>query len=230
MDLGNRQQRETSQQITINSILETVEASRNNINAVHNTLQHPEYGLQNTKVTIDNIYNIAKKLSGTDENSLRTKKQEFKTSVEQMVKNAVKDYRIKRNDRKSQAKNLFDKIWKRLSDDENIVYEMNIETGAIVEELISSELMKLKELSPQLFEDYYNNHELEIVRELYKDLLKCIEDNVKLKDELEECKIENKRINKKLDDTKKDIHSSIRELKNEYVSIANPYLEKYFGV
>ena len=48
MDLGNRQQRETSQQITINSILETVEASRNNINAVHNTLQHPEYGLQNT--------------------------------------------------------------------------------------------------------------------------------------------------------------------------------------
>lgn len=230
MDLGNRQQRETSQQITINSILETVEASRNNINAVHNTLQHPEYGLQNTKVTIDNIYNIAKKLSGTDENSLRTKKQEFKTSVEQMVKNAVKDYRVKRNDRKSQAKNLFDKIWKRLSDDENIVYEMNIETGAIVEELISSELMKLKELSPQLFEDYYNNHELEIVRELYKDLLKCIEDNVKLKDELEECKIENKRINKKLDDTKKDIHSSIRELKNEYISIANPYLEKYFGV
>ena len=230
MDLGNRQQRETSQQITINSILETVEASRNNINAVHNTLQHPEYGLQNTKVTIDNIYNIAKKLSGTDENSLRTKKQEFKTSVEQMVKNAVKDYRIKRNDRKSQAKNLFDKIWKRLSDDENIVYEMNIETGAIVEELISSEFMKLKELSPQLFEDYYNNHELEIVRELYKDLLKCIEDNVKLKDELEECKIENKRINKKLDDTKKDIHSSIRELKNEYISIANPYLEKYFGV
>ena len=230
MDLGNRQQRETSQQITINNILETVEASRNNINAVHNTLQHPEYGLQNTKVTIDNIYNIAKKLSGTDENSLRTKKQEFKTSVEQMVKNAVKDYRVKRNDRKSQAKNLFDKIWKRLSDDENIVYEMNIETGAIVEELISSELMKLKELSPQLFEDYYNNHELEIVRELYKDLLKCIEDNVKLKDELEECKIENKRINKKLDDTKKDIHSSIRELKNEYISIANPYLEKYFGV
>ena len=230
MDLGNKQQRETSQQITINSILETVEASRNNINAVHNTLQHPEYGLQNTKVTIDNIYNIAKKLSGTDENSLRTKKQEFKTSVEQMVKNAVKDYRVKRNDRKSQAKNLFDKIWKRLSDDENIVYEMNIETGAIVEELISSELMKLKELSPQLFEDYYNNHELEIVRELYKDLLKCIEDNVKLKDELEECKIENKRINKKLDDTKKDIHSSIRELKNEYISIANPYLEKYFGV
>ena len=230
MDLGNRQQRETSQQITINSILETVEASRNNINAVHNTLQHPEYGLQNTKVTIDNIYNIAKKLSGTDENSLRTKKQEFKTSVEQMVKNAVKDYRVKRNDRKSQAKNLFDKIWKRLSDDENIVYEMNIETGAIVEELISSELMKLKELSPQLFEDYYDNHELEIVRELYKDLLKCIEDNVKLKDELEECKIENKRINKKLDDTKKDIHSSIRELKNEYISIANPYLEKYFGV
>ena len=210
MDLGNRQQRETSQQITINSILETVEASRNNINAVHNALQHPEYGLQNTKVTIDNIYNIAKKLSGTDENSLRTKKQEFKTSVEQMVKNAVKDYRVKRNDRKSQAKNLFDKIWKRLSDDENIVYEINIETGAIVEELISSELMKLKELSPQLFEDYYNNHELEIVRELYKDLLKCIEDNVKLKDELEECKIENKRINKKLDDTKKDIHSSIR--------------------
>lgn len=230
MDLGNRQQRETSQQITINNILETVEASRNNINAVHNTLQHPEYGLQNTKVTIDNIYNIAKKLSGTDENSLRTKKQEFKTSVEQMVKNAVKDYRVKRNDRKSQAKNLFDKIWKRLSDDENIVYEMNIETGAIVEELISSELMKLKEFSPQLFEDYYNNHELEIVRELYKDLLKCIEDNVKLKDELEECKIENKRINKKLDDTKKDIHSSIRELKNEYISIANPYLEKYFGV
>ena len=230
MDLGNKQQRETSQQITINNILETVEASRNNINAVHNTLQHPEYGLQNTKVTIDNIYNIAKKLSGTDENSLRTKKQEFKTSVEQMVKNAVKDYRVKRNDRKSQAKNLFDKIWKRLSDDENIVYEMNIETGAIVEELISSELMKLKELSPQLFEDYYNNHELEIVRELYKDLLKCIEDNVKLKDELEECKIENKRINKKLDDTKKDIHSSIRELKNEYISIANPYLEKYFGV
>ena len=147
-----------------------------------------------------------------------------------MVKNAVKDYRVKRNDRKSQAKNLFDKIWKRLSDDENIVYEMNIETGAIVEELISSELMKLKQLSPQLFEDYYNNHELEIVRELYKDLLKCIEDNVKLKDELEECKIENKRINKKLDDTKKDIHSSIRELKNEYISIANPYLEKYFGV
>ena len=230
MDLGNRPQRETSQQITINSILETVEASRNNINAVHNTLQHPEYGLQNTKVTIDNIYNIAKKLSGTDENSLRTKKQEFKTSVEQMVKNAVKDYRVKRNDRKSQAKNLFDKIWKRLSDDENIVYEINIETGAIVEELISSELMKLKELSPQLFEDYYNNHELEIVRELYKDLLKCIEDNVKLKDELEECKIENKRINKKLDDTKKDIHSSIKELKNEYISIANPYLEKYFGV
>ena len=230
MDLGNRQQRETSQQITINSILETVEASRNNINAVHNALQHPEYGLQNTKVTIDNIYNIAKKLSGTDENSLRTKKQEFKTSVEQMVKNAVKDYRVKRNDRKSQAKNLFDKIWKRLSDDENIVYEINIETGAIVEELISSELMKLKELSPQLFEDYYNNHELEIVRELYKDLLKCIEDNVKLKDELEECKIENKRINKKLDDTKKDIHSSIKELKNEYISIANPYLEKYFGV
>lgn len=230
MDLSNRQQRETSQQITINSILETVEASRNNINAVHNTLQHPEYGLQNTKVTIDNIYNIAKKLSGTDENSLRTKKQEFKTSVEQMVKNAVKDYRVKRNDRKSQAKNLFDKIWKRLSDDENIVYEMNIETGAIVEELISSELMKLKELSPQLFEDYYNNHELEIVRELYKDLLKCIEDNIKLKDELEECKIENKRINKKLDDTKKDMHSSIRELKNEYISIANPYLEKYFGV
>lgn len=230
MDLGNRQQRETSQQITINSILETVEASRNNINAVHNTLQHPEYGLQNTKVTIDNIYNIAKKLSGTDENSLRTKKQEFKTSVEQMVKNAVKDYKVKRNDRKSQAKNLFDKIWKRLSDDENIVYEMNIETGAIVEELISSELMKLKELSPQLFEDYYNNHELEIVRELYKDLLKCIEDNVKLKDELEECKIENKRINKKLDNTKKDIHLSIRELKNEYISIANPYLEKYFGV
>ena len=230
MDLGNKQQRETSQQITINNILETVEASRNNINAVHNTLQHPEYGLQNTKVTIDNIYNIAKKLSGTDENSLRTKKQEFKTSVEQMVKNAVKDYRVKRNDRKSQAKNLFDKIWKRLSDDENIVHEMNLETGAIVEELISSELMKLKEFSPQLFEDYYNNHELEIVRELYKDLLKCIEDNVKLKDELEECKIENKRINKKLDDTKKDIHSSIRELKNEYISIANPYLEKYFGV
>jgi hypothetical protein len=230
MDLGNRQQRETSQQITINSILETVEASRNNINAVHSTLQHPEYGLQNTKVTIDNIYNIAKKLSGTDENSLRTKKQEFKTSVEQMVKNAVKDYRVKRNDRKSQAKNLFDKIWKKLSDDENIVYEMNIETGAIVEELISSELMKLKELSPQLFEDYYNNHELEIVRELYKDLLKCIEDNVKLKDELEEYKLENKRINKKLDDVKKGMHSSVRELKNEYINIANPYLEKYFGV
>lgn len=230
MNLGNGQQRETSQQITINSILETVEASRNNINAVHNTLQHPEYGLENTKITIDSIYNIAKKLSGTDEAALKTKKQEFKASVEQMVKIAVKDYGVKRNDRKSQAKNLFDKIWKRLSDDENIVYEMNIETGAIVEELISSELMKLKELSPQLFEDYYNNHELEIVRELYKDLLKCIEDNVKLKDELEECKIENKRINKKLDDTKKDIHSSIRELKNEYISIANPYLEKYFGV
>lgn len=230
MNLGNIQQRETSQQITINSILETVEASRNNINAVHNTLQHPEYGLENTKITIDSIYNIAKKLSGTDEAALKTKKQEFKASVEQMVKIAVKDYGVKRNDRKSQAKNLFDKIWKRLSDDENIVYEMNIETGAIVEELISSELMKLKELSPQLFEDYYNNHELEIVRELYKDLLKCIEDNVKLKDELEECKIENKRINKKLDDTKKDIHSSIRELKNEYISIANPYLEKYFGV
>lgn len=230
MDLGNRQQRETSQQITINSILETVEASRNNINAVHNTLQHPEYGLQNTKVTIDNIYNIAKKLSGTDENSLRTKKQEFKTSVEQMVKNAVKDYKVKRNDRKSQAKNLFDKIWKRLGDDKNIVYEMNLETGAIVEELISSELMKLKEFNPQLFEDYYNNHELEIVRELYKDLLKCIEDNVKLKDELEEYKLENKRINKKLDDVKKEIHSSVRELKNEYINIANPYLEKYFGV
>ena len=230
MDLGNRQQRETSQQITINSILETVEASRNNINAVHNALQHPEYGLQNTKVTIDNIYNIAKKLSGTDENSLRTKKQEFKTSVEQMVKNAVKDYRVKRNDRKSQTKNLFDKIWKRLSDDENIVYEMNLETGAIVDELISSELMKLKEFSPQLFEDYYNNHELEIVRELYKDLLKCIEDNVKLKDELEEYRLENKRINKKLDDVKKEIYSSVRELKNEYINIANPYLEKYFGV
>ena len=71
-----------------------------------------------------------------------------------MVKIAVKDYGVKRNDRKSQAKNLFDKIWKRLSDDENIVHEMNLETGAIVEELISSELMKLKELSPQLFEDY----------------------------------------------------------------------------
>ena len=230
MDLGNKQQRETSQQITINSILETVEASRNNINAVHNTLQHPEYELQKTKVTIDNIYNIAKKLSGTDENSLRTKKQEFKTSVEQMVKNAVKDYRVKRNDRKSQAKNLFDKIWKRLGDDENIVYEMILETGAIVDELISSELMKLKEFSPQLFEDYYNNHELEIVRELYKDLLKCVEDNVKLKDELEEYKLENKRINKKLDDVKKEIYSSVRELKNEYINIANPYLEKYFGV
>ena len=230
MDLGNRQQRETSQQITIGSILETVEASRNNINAVHNTLQHPEYGLQNTKVTIDNIYNIAKKLSGNDEDTLRTKKQEFKTSVEQIIKVAVKDYGIKRNDRKSQAKNLFDKIWKRISDDKNIVFEMNLETGAILEEVISSELMKLKEHSPHLFEDYYKNHDLEIVKELYKDLLKCIEDNVKLKDELEEYKLENKRINKKLDDTKKDIHSSIRELKNEYISIANPYLEKYFGV
>ena len=28
----------------------------------------------------------------------------------------------------------------------------------------------------------------------------------------------------------KEIHSSVRELKNEYISIANPYLEKYFGV
>ena len=230
MDLGNRQHRETSQQITINSILETVEASRNNINAVHNTLQHPEYGLENTKITIDSIYNIAKKLSGTDEAALKTKKQEFKASVEQMVKIAVKDYGVKRNDRKSQAKNLFDKIWNRLSSDESIVPEMNLETGAIVEELISTELMKLKEHSPQLFEDYYKNHDLEIVRELYKDLLKSIEDNIKLKDELEEYKLENKRINKKLDDTKKEIHSSIRELKNEYITIANPYLEKYFGV
>ena len=32
------------------------------------------------------------------------------------------------------------------------------------------------------------------------------------------------------DDVKKEIHSSVRELKNEYISIANPYLEKYFGV
>lgn len=230
MNLSNMQQRETSQQITIGNILETVEASRNNINAVHTTLQHPEYGLQNTKITIDNIYNIAKKLSGNDEATLRTKKHEFKSSVEQMVKVAVKDYGVKRNDRKSQAKNLFDKIWKMISDDKNIVPEMNLETGAILEELISNELMKLKEISPQLFEDYYKNHDLEIVRELYKDLLKCIEDNIKLKDELEEYKLENKRINKKLDDTKKEIHSSIRELKNDYINIANPYLEKYFGV
>ena len=230
MDLSNRQQRETSQQITIQSILETVEAGRNNINAVNNTLQHPEYGLQNTKLTIDSIYDIAKKLSGNDEATLRTKKQEFKASVEQMVKMAVKDYGVKRNDRKSQAKNLFDKIWSRLNADENIEPEMNLETGAIVEELIGTELIKLKEHSPQIFEDYYKNHELEIVRELYKDLLKCIEDNVKLKEELEEYKIENKRINKKLDDTKKEMHSSIRELKNDYINIVNPYLEKYFGI
>ena len=107
---------------------------------------------------------------------------------------------------------------------------MNLETAVILEELISAEMMKLKEYSPQLFEDYYQNHDLEIVRELYKDLLKAIEDNIKLKEELEEYKIENKRINKKLDDTKKEVHSSIRELKNEYIAIANPYLEKYFGV
>lgn len=146
-----------------------------------------------------------------------------------MVKNAVRDYGVKRNERKTQAKNIFNKVWDKLINEKKLVFEMNIETSSILEDLINSEMIKLKEHNPHLFEDFYKNHDLEIVRLLFNDLLNCIENNVKLKDELEEYKLENKRINKKLDEVKKDINNHLRDVKNDYINISNHYLEKYFG-
>ena len=225
----DRQQRETSQQITIKSLIDLQEANNNTVNAINNALSNNNYGLEATKITIDNIYEIAKTLNGTDDKSIKTKKQEFKTTLEQMTKDYTKEYGIKRNNRSMQAKNIFTKIWKIINKEKDFKFEMNLETMSLLEELISNEIAKLKRISPHLFEDFYEIHDLDIVKDLYNDILEIIEDKVKLQNKVKEYELENKRLNNMIDEMKKENNKYLTEVRNSFIEMANPYLEKYFG-
>ena len=225
----DRQQRETSQQITIKSLIDLQEANNNTVNAINNALSNNNYGLEATKITIDNIYEIAKTLNGTDDKSIKTKKQEFKTTLEQMTKDYTKEYGIKRNNRSMQAKNIFTKIWKIINKEKDFKFEMNLETMSLLEELISNEIAKLKRISPHLFEDFYEMHDLDIVKDLYNDILEIIEDKVKLQNKVKEYELENKRLNNMIDEMKKENNKYLTEVRNSFIEMANPYLEKYFG-
>ena len=229
MTVANRQQRETSQQITIKSLIDLQEANNNTVNAINNALSNNNYGLEATKITIDNIYEIAKTLNGTDDKSIKTKKQEFKTTLEQMTKDYTKEYGIKRNNRSMQAKNIFTKIWKIINKEKDFKFEMNLETMSLLEELISNEIAKLKRISPHLFEDFYEMHDLDIVKDLYNDILEIIEDKVKLQNKVKEYELENKRLNNMIDEMKKENNKYLTEVRNSFIEMANPYLEKYFG-
>ena len=225
----DRQQRETSQQITIKSLIDLQEANNNTVNAINNALSNNNYGLEATKITIDNIYEIAKALNKTDDNSIRTRKQEFKSTLEQMTKDYAKEYGIKRNNRSMQAKNIFTKIWKIINKEKDFKFEMNLETMSLLEELISNEIAKLKRISPHLFEDFYEMHDLDIVKDLYNDILEIIEDKVKLQNKVKEYELENKRLNNMIDEMKKENNKYLTEVRNSFIEMANPYLEKYFG-
>ena len=225
----DRQQRETSQQITIKSLIDLQEANNNTVNAINNALSNNNYGLEATKITIDNIYEIAKTLNGTDDKSIKTKKQEFKTTLEQMTKDYTKEYGIKRNNRSMQAKNIFTKIWKIINKEKDFKFEMNLETMSLLEELISNEIAKLKRISPHLLEDFYEMHALDIVKDLYNDILEIIEDKVKLQNKVKEYELENKRLNNMIEEMKKENNKYLTEVRNSFIEMANPYLEKYFG-
>ena len=229
MTVANRQQRETSQQITIKSLIDLQEANNNTVNVINNALSNNNYGLEATKITIDNIYEIAKALNKTDDNSIRTRKQEFKSTLEQMTKDYAKEYGIKRNNRSMQAKNIFTKIWKIINKEKDFKFEMNLETMSLLEELISNELAKLKRINPHLFEDFYEMHDLDIVKNLYNDILEIIEDKVKLQNKVKEYELENKRLNNMIDEMKKENNKYLTEVRNSFIEMANPYLEKYFG-
>ena len=229
MIVADRQQRETSQQITIKSLIDLQEANNNTVNVINNDLSNNNYGLEATKITIDNIYEIAKALNGTDDKSIRTRKQEFKTTLEQMIKKCVKDYGINKKSANAQSKAIFDKIWKIINKEKDFKFEMNLETMSLLEELISNELVKLKRISPHLFEDFYEIHDLDIVKNLYNDILEIIEDKVKLQNKVKEYELENKRLNNMIDEMKKENNKYLTEVRNSFIEMANPYLEKYFG-
>ena len=90
-------------------------------------------------------------------------------------------------------------------------------------------MAKLKRISPHLFEDFYEMHDLDIVKDLYNDILEIIEDKVKLQNKVKEYELENKRLNNIIDEMKKENNKYLTEVRNSFIEMANPYLEKYFG-
>lgn len=227
--MQNIRQNNEFQQLTLEQLMQEQETQTQNVVAIKNTLEDNSTTLTDTKNTVDNIYEEVKKLNKTDEESVKTQKGEFKTSLETMIFNIVSDYGVKPNDKKPQAKNIFNKLWTSVCNEKDFKYVMDLETSAMFEDLINQEMAKLREYRPELFNDFYEKHESEIVREIYSDLCSALESIVKKDDIIQELKIELKRINQKLDEIQKEKNSAIREMRNNYIEIANPYLEKYFG-
>lgn len=75
---NNSKMRETSEQITIQNLIDLQESSNIEVNTVRLMLQSNEYGLEKTKKTVDDIYELTLKLSGNDEEGIRSKKQNLK--------------------------------------------------------------------------------------------------------------------------------------------------------